>query len=97
MRSNLISLEQEAGLGKERSVHKFTVGQLVNLAPHDLQASNTGSYVIIRLVADNGANPRYRIKNNAENYDRVVQESELSLASDADGARAGVKNHVSQA
>jgi len=90
-----MSLEQEAGIGEERSVHKFTVGQLVNFAPHDLQPPTTGSYVIIRLVADNGANPRYRIKNNAENYDRVVQESELSLASNADGAQAGVKNHIS--
>jgi hypothetical protein len=95
MGSYLMSLEQEAGIGKERSVHKFTVGQRVNLAPHDLQPSNTGSYVIIRLVADNGANPRYRIKNNVENCDRVVQESELSLASDADGVQAGVKNPIS--
>jgi hypothetical protein len=90
-----MSWEQEAGIGKESSVHKFTVGQLVNLAPHDLQPPNTGSYVIIRLVADNGANPRYRIKNNAENCDRVVQENELSLASDADRVQAGVKNHIS--
>jgi hypothetical protein len=67
-------------------VHKFTVGQLVNFTSSDAQSSRPELFVIIRLVMDDAADPRYRIKNNTENFERVVHESELMLARTADVA-----------
>ena len=63
----------------ENGVHKFTVGQLVNFTSSDSQSVHPEIFVIIRLVVDDDADPRYRIKNNTENFERVVHESELAL------------------
>ena len=60
-------------------MHKFTVGQRVNLASPDLQSPSQNNFVIIRLLINGDADPRYRIKCNAENFERVVYESELTL------------------
>jgi hypothetical protein len=64
----------------ESGVHRFTVGQLVNFTATGSQTPHPETFVIIRLVVDNDADPRYRIKNNTENFERVVHESELALA-----------------
>ena len=71
---------------RESGVHKFTVGQLVNFTSSESQSPHPGIFVIIRLVVDDDADPRYRIKNNTENFERVVRESELMLARTADVA-----------
>ena len=70
----------------ESGVHKFTVGQLVNFTSNDSQSTHPEIFVIIRLVVDDDADPRYRIKNNTENFERVVHESELTLARAAEVA-----------
>jgi hypothetical protein len=67
-------------------VHKFTVGQLVNFASNDSQSPRPEIFVIIRLVMDDATDSRYRIKSNTENFERVVRESELTLARTADAA-----------
>ena len=67
-------------------MHKFTVGQLVNFTSSDLQSTHPEIFVIIRLVMDDATDPRYRIKSNTENFERVVRESELMLAGAADVA-----------
>jgi hypothetical protein len=68
-------------------VHKYTVGQLVNFTSTSSQTPHPEIFVIIRLVVDDEADPRYRIKNNTENFERVVHESELTLARTVDVAR----------
>jgi hypothetical protein len=62
--------------------HRFTIGQLVELAPKVLRPSATGPYVIRHLVPDSGreADPSYRIKSTTEKYERVAPESELMLS-----------------
>jgi hypothetical protein len=70
----------------ENGVHKFTVGQLVNFTSSGSQSVHPEIFVIIRLVVDDDADPRYRIKNNTENFERVVHESELALARTVDVA-----------
>jgi hypothetical protein len=67
-------------------VHKYTVGQLVQLTSSDTQSTRSEIFVIIRLVMDDVADPRYRIKSNTENFERVVHESGLMLARAADVA-----------
>ena len=68
-------------------MHKFTVGQLVNFTANDSQSTHPEVFVIIRLVVDDDTDPRYRIKNTTENFERVVHESELALAQATDVAR----------
>ncbi len=63
--------------------HKYTVGQIVELTPSSLRAAAVGEYEIRQTmpVPDvSSASPRYRIKSVAENHERIVAESELTLA-----------------
>ena len=62
-------------------MHKFTIGQSVDLLTTVLRPSAPGAYEIRHLVpAPDGSpeNPRYRIKNIAEKHERVASESELT-------------------
>jgi hypothetical protein len=64
-------------------MHKFTIGQSVDLVPTTLRPAAPGAYEVRRLVpAPDGSpeNPRYRIKNVAEKHERVALESELTLS-----------------
>jgi hypothetical protein len=61
-------------------IHKFNVGQIVELEQRMLRSSAPGPYEIRHLVpASDGDpdDPRYRIKSIAEKHERVVPESEL--------------------
>ena len=63
--------------------HKFAVGQIVDVTVMKFRPAAIGDYQILRLmpVEDNvPVDPAYRIKNIAENYERVVRESELTLS-----------------
>jgi hypothetical protein len=61
--------------------HKFVVGQIVDLMHRPLRAAASGEYEIRRLMPaasdGNSEDFSYRIKSAAENYERVVSESEL--------------------
>jgi len=59
--------------------HRFTIGQIVELAPKILRPAAPGPYEIRHLLPDAGRekDPSYRIKSVAEKYERVVPESEL--------------------
>lgn len=64
-------------------MHKFTIGQSVDLITTILRPSAAGAYEILHLVpAPDGSpdNPRYRIKSIAEKHERVASESELTLS-----------------
>jgi hypothetical protein len=58
-------------------MHKFQVGQFVALIPRVIRQAAPGTYEITRLMPENEAEPRYRIKSEAERHERVVPESEL--------------------
>lgn len=59
--------------------HKFKIGQTLNYIPHRINYSaGPGKCKIVRLLATEGEDPKYRIKCTNENFDRVVQESELA-------------------
>ena len=63
--------------------HKFNVGQIVELEPRHLRSSAPGPYEIRHLIPASDrdpGDPRYRIKNIAEKYERVAPESDLTLA-----------------
>jgi len=63
--------------------HKFSVGQIVVLAPRVLQAAAHGEYEVRQLMpaADRDADdPVYRIKSVEEKHERVAAESDLTLS-----------------
>jgi hypothetical protein len=68
-------------------MHKFAIGQSVDLLSMMLRPSAGGAYEIRHLVpAPDGSpeNPRYRIKSIAEKHERVASESELTLSGRAE-------------
>ena len=66
--------------------HKFAIGQIVDLEPNVLRAAALGPYEIRHLVPAPDSEPdvpRYRIKCDAENHERIAPESELTLSATA--------------
>jgi len=64
-------------------MHKFAVGQTVNLDRTILRQLAADEYEIRRLMpAPDGdpENPCYRVKSIGENHERMVFESEISLS-----------------
>jgi hypothetical protein len=61
--------------------HRFATGQRVRLRPaHRALPAASGSFKIIAALPIEGTGEvRYRIKSEAENFERVVEESTLSL------------------
>ena len=63
-------------------IHKFKIGQVVDLLPMKLRAAAAGRYEIRQLMPASdidSESPRYRVKSVAEKHERVVPESELEL------------------
>ena len=64
-------------------MHKFSIGQAVDLTPTVLRPAAAGDYEILRLMPLSDGypkNPSYRIKNIVEKHERVVRESEITLS-----------------
>jgi hypothetical protein len=61
--------------------HRFATGQRVRLRPsHRALPASSGSFKIMATLPIEGTGEiRYRIKSEAENFERVVDESTLSL------------------
>ena len=62
-------------------IHKFKVGQIVDLIPTTFRSAAKGSYEIVRLVPMSTQDPQYRIKSKSEIHERVVSEGDLTLSS----------------
>ena len=66
------------------AVHKFKVGQNVDLIPSTFRAAATGSYEIVRLRTAEDGNAQYLIKSASEAYERVVSESDIVMPDEAE-------------
>jgi len=58
-------------------IHKFKVGQTVDLIASTFRSAAAGHYEIIGLRPADGEVPRCRIKSISELHERVVAESDL--------------------
>jgi hypothetical protein len=58
-------------------IHKFKVGQTVDLIPSTFRSAAKGSYQILSLRPAEDGSTRYRIKSTSESHERVVSESDL--------------------
>jgi hypothetical protein len=61
-------------------VHRFKVGQTVDLIQSTFRSAATGHYEIVSLRPADGENPQYRIKSKSESHERVVAEADLILS-----------------
>jgi hypothetical protein len=59
------------------TVHKFKVGQSVDLIPSTFRSAATGSYEVVRLRTAEDGKAQYLIKSASEAYERVVSESDI--------------------
>lgn len=61
------------------SLHKFKIGQAVELVATSFRSAESGHYEIVGLrpTEDNNSNPLYRVKSKGEPHERVVPESDL--------------------
>ncbi|MBI0433563.1 hypothetical protein [Roseomonas sp. KE0001] len=58
--------------------HSLSVGQTVELFPGKLEASAArGTYTVVRLLPNDGADREYRVRNVQDGHERVVRESQL--------------------
>ena len=61
-------------------VHRFKVGQTVDLIPSTFRSAARGTYQIVSLRPIEGDDTQYRIKSKSEAHERVVSECDLVLA-----------------
>jgi hypothetical protein len=59
------------------AVHKFKIGQAVDLVTSTARSAASGRYQIVSLRPTDGGDPQYRIKSKNEAHERVVSESDL--------------------
>ena len=59
------------------SIHKFQIGQVVNVTPAISRNFPGGSYQITKLLPKSNGEFEYRMKGMNEPYERVVRESQL--------------------
>ena len=61
--------------------HKFAVGQAVTFLPDRHQEHTKGGlFKIVRLLAEAGSGPQYRVKSETDGQERVVREDQLARA-----------------
>jgi hypothetical protein len=60
-------------------LHRFKVGQTVDLIPSTFRSAARGHYEIVSLRPAENGNPQYRIKSKSEAHERVVSEADLIL------------------
>jgi hypothetical protein len=60
-------------------IHKFKVGQTVDLIRSTFRSAAEGTYHIVSLRPAEDGNIQYRIKSDSEAHERVVSESDLLL------------------
>lgn len=61
------------------SQYEFTIGQSIRFRYHErMRSSAPGQYKIVGYQPDEDGEPRYRIKSDLENHERIARETELS-------------------
>jgi hypothetical protein len=65
---------------RNRMAHKFHIGQLVEFRPKKGSpiSAARGAYEILKQLPERDGELQYRIKNAAEQYERIALESELA-------------------
>ena len=67
------------------TMHKFKIGQDVDLITSTARSAASGRYEIISLRPADGGDPQYRVKSKSESHERVVSESDLVSSASFNG------------
>jgi hypothetical protein len=59
-------------------IHRFKVGQTVEIQPSKLRRAVAGRYAITQLLPCDWNDPQYRLKSEDEKHERIVPERDLS-------------------
>ena len=60
------------------SEHKYQIGEVVDFTSRQIgMRASAERCEIVRLLSTDGDDPEYRVKCPAENFERVVRESQL--------------------
>jgi hypothetical protein len=63
-----------------QQLHGFAVGQNVEIVPGRYDGDiPRGTYTILRLLPNEGADREYRVRHQRDGQERVVRESQLRL------------------
>lgn len=58
-------------------LHKFRLGQSVDLVGNDVRLKPLGSFEIVRVMPTEHGHRQYRIKSLTDGHERMVSEAEL--------------------
>ena len=59
-------------------LHSFAVGQMLEFDPGKFDGTAArGSYVVVRLLPNDGSDREYRVRSARDGHARVVRESQL--------------------
>lgn len=61
-------------------IHKYKVGQTVDLIASTFRSAAKGTYQIVSLRPTEGGDVQYRIKSKSEAHERVISEGDLVLS-----------------
>ena len=59
-------------------LHKFKLGESVEIAPSDLRLKQLGAFKIVRVLPSERGIQQYRVKSAMDGHERVVMESDLA-------------------
>ncbi len=59
------------------NVHKFKLGQSVEIVANDLRPKPLGLFKVVRVMPSEHGVRQYRIKSDMDGHERVATESEL--------------------
>ncbi len=77
------------------ALHKFKVGQIVDLIPSRREANVPGDNdTIQRLLPEDGGDLQYRVKYVRDGHERVVHESQLADPAPATHREIGPSRHM---
>lgn len=65
---------------QENTMHKFKIGQALEFVPSRMTPAARGVYNVVQLLPEEKDGPHYRIKNKAEQHERIAHERELTAA-----------------
>ena len=63
-------------------IHRFKIGQIVEIQTSTLRLAAAGRYEITRLLPCDSNDPQYCLKSENEKYERIVPERDLHDAGD---------------
>lgn len=78
--SRPIRLERVYSDDMSDMIHRYKVGQVVAIRTSVMRLAADGVYTITRLLPSDSSDPRYCLKSERENFERIVPEGDLSSA-----------------